>query len=87
MCMVEKRFKRAVNFRVPPSVEERLQAFCASMGWTKTETVAVALDHFMHEIAPDARLKALGAYRALVAAAEKAKPPKPTTARPRASKG
>lgn len=87
MAMPEKRYKSAVNLRIPPSLEERLESFAFTMGWTKTDAVAVAIDHFLEEVPTEARLKALGAYRARVAAAEREKPPKPTTAKPRASKG
>lgn len=85
--MPEKRYKHAVSFRLPPSVEADLEALANAMGWTLTETVCIAIDNLAHEVPEAARLKALGAYRARVAAAEREKPPKPTTAKPRASKG
>lgn len=84
--MARKRFKQPVGFRLPPSVVELLEDFSSQMGWTKTDTIAVALDHFARDVSVGDRVKALGVYKGRLAAAEREKPPKAVTAKPRASK-
>ena len=67
MAMPEKRSAKSVTFRLEPGLDDALEGFAGRLGWTKTEAINVALDHFMREVKGEDLLRALGAYRARLA--------------------